>query len=889
MRKYKRRALLSAAVMLCLLAGFVFPASIDSAKLSASSPIGPDLIVEEIVWLPETPLMGDIVTFMVTIKNQGDSQAGSSHVAFFVNDTYHTSKVMNPLEPGATVTSTFTWRAEADSYSIKAVADVVNRVTESNEANNEKTYAISVLAPDLIVDSIAWSPESPSIGDTVTFSVAVKNRGNYRAGGSNVDFCIDDYSRGYRFVMGIEPGATVNQTFTWTALPGSHAVKAFADILKQVKESDETNNEKTVTYATAAPDLIVDSITWSPKNPSENTMITLKVTIKNQGNGKAEHSVVDFYVDGIYRDSAYIGKLDIGAKTTATMNWITRGKLHTFEAIADASSKVIESDENNNTKSIDLPTPSPDLVIQDITWSPSSPLILHRMIITVTLKNQGKSTSGSCYLYLYIDNVYKYTHFLTPIAPGATETRITSLTAKKASYEIRAVIDEENYVHESNEANNTKLKQASCSHPSPSSDLVIEDITWSPEHPSIGDVVNFTVTTKHLDASQASSYNLAFYSNDSLLGTAYVNGIQPDTASTSTFTWTAQPGLHTIKTVIDIYDNIHETNESNNKKTVVLSTTAPDLIIQDVDWSLAQPSPGDEAVLIITIQNQGDEPAESSYVGYYIGDDYRGNHYVEEIDAGTTVTKTFTWTSLTEPQVIKIIADTENTVLESNEDNNEYTLILPVPDLIIDEITWSPENPTENTTVTFKVTVRNQGGVQSDSFPVSCFVDNVLLTSTEIGLIQPSIQATSNFTWEAKAGSHTIRMIADEYNNIIETDESNNEKTAVISIPIPPAPPPAPEPSTVMPAKTATALEQPEGQVNPEDEIKAAIIQEMISDITEESPSAPPSRWEGFILSWWFIAALVAVGTTAVLIMLRFRRRSRQAQDISSSLQESDA
>ncbi len=889
MAKYKRRALLSAVVMLCLLAGFVFPASVDGAKLSASSPMGPDLIVEEIIWLPETPLMGDIVTFMVTIKNQGDSQAGSSHVAFFVNDTYQTSKIMNPLESGATATSTFTWRAEADSYSIKAIADVVNRVTESNEANNEKTYAISVLAPDLIVDSITWSPESPSIGDTATFSVAVKNRGNYRAGGSNVDFCIDDYSRGYRFVMGIEPGTTVNQTFTWTALQGSHAVKAFVDILKQVKESDETNNEKTVTYATSAPDLIIDSITWTPRDPSENTMITLKVSIKNQGNGKADHSVVDFYVDGIYRDSAHIGQLDIGAKTTTTMDWITRAKLHTFEAVADAGNRVIESDENNNTKSIDLPTPSPDLVIQDITWSPSSPLILHRMTITVTFKNQGKSTSGSCYLYLYIDDVYKYTHFLTPIAPGATETRITSFTAKKASHEIRALIDEENYVHESNEANNTKSKQVSCSHPSPSSDLIIEDITWSPEYPSIGDVVTFTVTTKHLGASQASSYNLAFYSDDSLLGTAYVNEIQPDTTSTSTFTWTAQPGLHMIKTVIDIYDSIHETNESNNKKTLVLSTTAPDLVIQDVDWSLAQPSPGDEAVLIITIQNQGDEPANDSYVGYYIGDDYRGNHYVEEIDAGATVTKTFTWASLTEPQVIKIIADTENTVLESNEDNNEYTFILPVSDLVIDEITWSPENPTENTTVTFTVTVRNQGGVQSDSFPVSCFVDNVLLTSAEIGPIQPGIQATSNFTWEAQAGSHTIRMVADEYNEIIETNESNNEKTVVLSVAIPPAPPPAPKPAAETPATTATALEQPEGQVNPEDEIKAAIIQEMISDIAEESPSAPPSRWEGFILSWWFVAALVVAGTTAIIIMLRLRRRSRQVQDISSSLQESDA
>ncbi len=890
MGKYKRRALLSAVAVLCLLAGFVVPAliSADNAKISASSTMGPDLIVQEITWLPENPLMGNAVIFTVTIKNQGDSQAGYSHVAFFINDTYQTSKSIKLLDPGATATSTFTWRAEADSHSIKAIADVINHVTESNEANNEKTYAISILAPDLIVESITWSPENPSIGDKVTFSVTVKNRGNYRAGGSNVDFYIDGYSRGYRFVMSTEPGATVNQTFIWTALPGSHSVSAFADILRQAKESDETNNEKTVTYATAAPDLIIDSITWSPKNPSENTMITLKVTIKNQGSGKAEYSLVDYYVDGIYRDSAHIGQLDIGAKTTTTIDWITRAKPHTFEAIADAGNRVIESDETNNTKSIDMPTPSPDLVIQDITWSPSSPLILHRMTFTVTFKNQGKSTSGICYLYLYIDNAYKYTHFLTPIAPGATETRTTSWTAKKASHEIRAVIDEENYINESNEDNNTKSKKVSCSHPSPSSDLIIEDITWSPEYPSTGDVVTFTITIKNLSKSQASSFHLAFYSEDSLLATAYANQIQPDTTSTSTFTWEAQPGLHAIKTVVDIYDSIYETNESNNEKTVVLSTTAPDLVIQDVDWSLAHPSPGDEATLIITIKNQGDELACDSYVGYYIGDDYRGNHYVEEIDAGATATKTFTWTAQTEPQVINIVADIDNSISESNEDNNEYTFILPVPDLVIDEITWSPVSPTENTSVTFTVTIRNQGGAQSDSFPVSCYVDNVLLTSVDIGQIQSGIQATSTFTWEAQAGSHTIKTVADEYNDIVESDESNNEKTAVISIPIPPAPPPAPEPAAEIPVTTTTDLEQSETQVNPEDEIKAAIIQEMVSDIAEEPPSAPSSQWEGFMLSWWFVAALVAAGSTAILILLRFRRRPHPVEDISSSLQESD-
>ena len=58
-------------------------------------------------------------------------------------------------------------------------------------------------------------------------------------------------------------------TYTWLAISGSHTLEAFADRLNQVKESDETNNNITVTYATAAPDLVIDSITWSPQNRSD--------------------------------------------------------------------------------------------------------------------------------------------------------------------------------------------------------------------------------------------------------------------------------------------------------------------------------------------------------------------------------------------------------------------------------------------------------------------------------------------------------------------------------------------------------------------------------------------------------------------------------------------
>ncbi|MFC2067340.1 CARDB domain-containing protein, partial [Chloroflexota bacterium] len=56
-------------------------------------------------------------------------------------------------------------------------------------------------------------------------------------------------SRGYQEVQEINVGATATETFTWTAQAGSHTFKAVADSKDAFAESDETNNEKTVTLS----------------------------------------------------------------------------------------------------------------------------------------------------------------------------------------------------------------------------------------------------------------------------------------------------------------------------------------------------------------------------------------------------------------------------------------------------------------------------------------------------------------------------------------------------------------------------------------------------------------------------------------------------------------
>ena len=119
----------------------------------------PDLVVTDISWEPADPASGDAVTLKATIKNQGTAPtpAGVKHGVLFTFDDgaagrgvwsdTHTAAIA----PGAWVTLTAnggftgpTWKAVAGTHTVKAYADDVNRIAESDEKNNVMTKQIVV-------------------------------------------------------------------------------------------------------------------------------------------------------------------------------------------------------------------------------------------------------------------------------------------------------------------------------------------------------------------------------------------------------------------------------------------------------------------------------------------------------------------------------------------------------------------------------------------------------------------------------------------------------------------------------------------------------------------------------------------------------------------------
>ena len=885
MKCYKRRAISGALVVMLLLAGLSTPAWLTGTggrALAASAP-APDLTIEAVSLSPEMASIGNTLTFTVTIKNRGELSAGASQLTGFIDEHPLATSPVGSIDPGAVTVKTYTWKAQAGAHVFRALIDSDSSIDESAEDNNDKTLAFSVLAADLAVDAISWTPVSPASGDKVTFVITITNQGDKWAGSSHVEFIIDGSTRGYTSIPGLEAGASVNVTLVWTALSGMHNVRAVADALRQVAESDEENNASEATCATALPDLIISSMTVEPPQPLQGETVTLTVLVKNQGSGNAGPSGVTFYVDDSLLDWFFLGSLNAGATATANCTWIATNGTPTLKATVDAEGKVPESNETNNSRTVSLAPIYPDLVIQDVTWTPSSPLIDSLVVFTVTVKNQGKATAGYAEVKLDIDkNTYIFKGAVTALSINGTSTVVFSWMPRSVSHTIKVTVDEANLIKESNDANNTLTKTMTSKKPTPSADLILVSITCSPVRPAIGETVKITLVVKNQGTGLAGASTTAIYLDSHLVDSVYTQELDAGKTVTLEITVPLQ-GLplkdyYTVSAGLDCNDTVFETNDSNNEKETSFSIAAPDLIVRAVSWTPEVPAVGGRVTFDVNVKNRGDLKSGIAFVSYYVDNVFMGKHYLENIEAGTTITKSFTWAATKASFTFTTVIDEEEQVIESNESNNTRAVSLPAPDLVIDALTWSPDNPTEISPVFFTAVIRNRGYGWASGSVLYVYIDSASPLSLNTGQIGPGDTTSISFNYAFVPGERIIRLAADGADAVAESSEANNEKTVKFTVQ-PQAtstPLPAPvsanktsvKPTAPGPTVTVKASQNPASQnITP--------AQKPVTDIAANI-TAPPPGWQGILQNRWIIMGTASMGLAAIGLLLIFRKKARK-------------
>jgi len=249
------------------------------------------------------------------------------------------------------------------------VADVRLSITSNSGAPAGQVAEFIVLGtpapnPDLTVTAATWSPANPVETDSVTLSATVRNAGTAASGATTVTFYLGTTRVGTANVGGLAAGAT--NTVSATVGPrnaGSYQLTARVDEDNTVVELNEANNAYTnpanLTVSPVASSDLVGTVSWSPSNPSNGSVVTFSVVIRNQGtiaSAGGAHGVTVTLLNasgGTVRTltGSYTGTIAAGA-STAPINlgtWTAVNGRYTVRTVLAADGNELPVKQGNNS------------------------------------------------------------------------------------------------------------------------------------------------------------------------------------------------------------------------------------------------------------------------------------------------------------------------------------------------------------------------------------------------------------------------------------------------------------------------------------------------------------------------------------------------------------
>ncbi|MFY1669824.1 discoidin domain-containing protein [Plantactinospora sp. WMMB334] len=200
----------------------------------------PDLTVTAATWSPANPVETTAITVSATVRNAGTAASGATNVNFYLGTTLVGTAAVGGLAADASSTVTANAGARnAGTYQLTARVDESNTVVEQSETNNSFTnpsaLTVSPVASSDLVATPSWSPSTPANGQTVTFSVAIRNQGTTAsAGGAHgitltvlnaSGTAVRTLTGSYSGTIAAGAGTAPVNLGTWTAANGRYTVR----------------------------------------------------------------------------------------------------------------------------------------------------------------------------------------------------------------------------------------------------------------------------------------------------------------------------------------------------------------------------------------------------------------------------------------------------------------------------------------------------------------------------------------------------------------------------------------------------------------------------------------------------------------------------------------
>lgn len=708
----------------------------------------PDLVVTDFQFVdtngdPVIPANNDDVLFKATVKNIGADTAFSDgnkiEVSFYnlaiSNDNLIAStsanELFDSLPPGESITVmgnlsegnnngtiSGSWQAYAGDTIIFCQVDADSVVNESSETNNiiSKVLYVDVPAenqmPDLIITDMLFDPPYPITGDAVSLSVVIKNIGP----------------------VGIPSGSNISAV--WTNADGDPI------------------------SITVGSNLGVDTIP-----PGESDTLT--------GNFEGDNG-----------------------------RWIAPGPgTYLIKASIDFGNTVNEAIEANNefNRTLIVNWVS-DLAITDISWT-NAPDTLEAHVktkFTATIENTfGSPTVLNDILIVKweIAGFGVVGHDTLSLDQSLDVGESVSLTMDEywlpfsGLKQVTATLDKTN-IHDSFLDNNKAMDSIWIKkYTGPLPDLIVTDIRTIPENPRENDTIILVAVVKNVGDTTTIAQP-----GQGLWGHYFVDGVEIGRTDKNIYkepisaneeinlvmdniyankTFIGTEGDHTLKVEIDRKLYIEESDETNNITEVIVSVgppRLPDLTPSGLTWTPADPVTDDVMSMQVYIKNDGEldiTDSDTILVKWIAGDAvldsviFAGNIGIGD---SVQVTGAKTWTAIAGEYIIIAVIDANNTVEESDENNNDASAGLTVLETgirkIQDERLSIYPNPVQSILHINYISDE----MKSVSVKISNILGEILLAREEqalqgINSFDFNVEALPQGIYVIQAGSRTLTFI----------------------------------------------------------------------------------------------------------------------------------
>jgi subtilase family serine protease len=630
-------------------------------------------------------------------------------------------------------------------------------------------------------------------------------------------------------VPALAPGATFTRTvnnFVF-ATRGNYGFSLTADVLATEIEQSESNN---ISYANVnvlpnLPDLspydgtrgnyqfcntLPTSISYILRNSGGVASGAFTTQVKVYFNGDFIETLTH-NVPGIAAQSLYSFSLPYVFGTIGTYN---------FEVLIDVPHPdgiIEEVSEANNTAIYTIninacPPPVANLVLlgescQRITsLDPVDPQFPGTMTLTARAHNAGNLTAaGPIEVRFSLSNGASYTgSYAGNLAPGQTvNVSVTVPTVAPATTTLLTRIDPNNLVAESNEADNETGPESLCWNFRPA--LWCESATWNRKY-----VVNQTFLPRIEVVAEglyhASQVKVRFeVSGPGILGKINLGDAillnprrvcapfcNPVASLPSNFVF-QEEGVYTFIMTVDPDDDYTECSEGDNVMNInVTVVDQPDMRIlsQYINPSKLNPDVNEPVDLLVTYENIGVSN---------ITDRMKLKVLVDEIELATvsnvaglisgdkaTIAIPVPWSSsLVGAHIIRAIIDSDNTIAESNELNNEATraiIVGALANLRFNSFASSNAFPAVGDAITLNATIWNDGDEATDG-EVEFLYINTNGDSIQIGKLPVSVLAggTQNIQLPWFVPQTPANLVARIINaTMLEATYDDNVATAAI-------------------------------------------------------------------------------------------------------------